>query len=119
MLGEIGPQIDFIDTLCDYAPELFINKKSKSTVESSKTVLEAVIPALEALPEWSQEALHDCLIGLAQRMEVKNGLLMWPVRIAASGRTVTPGGAVEVLGMVGREESLRRLNIGLEKINGQ
>lgn len=115
VMGEIGPQIDFIDTLCDYAPDLFVNKKSKSTVESSKAMLEAVIPALEALPEWSQEALHDCLIGLAQRMEVKNGLLMWPVRIAASGRTVTPGGAVEVLGMVGREEALRRLKIGLEK----
>ena len=115
VLGEIGTQIDFIDTLDDYASDLFINKKSKSTVESSKTMLEAVIPALEALPEWSQEAIHDCLIGMAQRMEIKNGLLMWPVRIAASGRTVTPGGAVEVLGILGREESLHRLRIGLGK----
>ena len=95
----------------------YVNKKSKSTLESSKTMLEAVIPALEALPEWSQEAIHDCLIGMAQSMEVKNGLLMWPVRIAASGRTVTPGGAVEVLGILGREESLRRLRIGLDKCN--
>ena len=115
VMGEIGAQIDFIDALDDYSPELFVNKKSKSTVESSKTMLQAVIPALEALPEWSQEAIHDCLIGMAQRMEVKNGLLMWPVRIAASGRTVTPGGAVEVLGILGREESLRRLRVGLEK----
>ena len=115
VMGEIGAQIDFIDALDDYSPELFVNKKSKSTVESSRTMLQAVIPALEALPEWSQEAIHDCLIGMAQRMEVKNGLLMWPVRIAASGRTVTPGGAVEVLGILGREESLRRLRIGLEK----
>ena len=115
VMGEIGAQIDFIDALDDYSPELFVNKKSKSTVESSKTMLQAGIPALEALPEWSQEAIHDCLIGMAQRMEVKNGLLMWPVRIAASGRTVTPGGAVEVLGILGREESLRRLRIGLEK----
>ncbi|MBQ1441243.1 MAG: glutamate--tRNA ligase [Clostridia bacterium] len=115
VMGEIGAQIDFIDALDDYSPELFVNKKSKSTVESSKTMFQAVIPALEALPEWSQEAIHDCLIGMAQRMEVKNGLLMWPVRIAASGRTVTPGGAVEVLGILGREESLRRLRVGLEK----
>ena len=115
VLGEIGAQIDFIDTLDDYSPELFINKKSKSTVESSRTMLEAVIPTLEALPEWSQEAIHDCLIGMAASMEVKNGLLMWSVRIAASGRTVTPGGAVEVLGILGREESLRRLRIGLGK----
>ena len=116
VLGEIGSQIDFIDALDDYSPELFINKKSKSTIESSKTMLKAAIPALEALPEWSQEALHECLIGTARSLEVKNGLFMWPVRIAASGRTVTPGGAVEVLGILGREESLRRLKIGLEKV---
>ncbi|MBQ1411692.1 MAG: glutamate--tRNA ligase, partial [Clostridia bacterium] len=116
VLGEIGPQIDFIDTLDDYASDLFINKKSKSTLESSKTMLEAVIPSLEAMPDWKQETLHDCLIGMATSLEVKNGLLMWPVRIAASGRTVTPGGAVEVLGILGREESLRRLKIGLEKL---
>ena len=57
VLGEIGAQIDFIDVLDDYSPDLFINKKSKSTLESSKTMLEAVIPALEALPEWSQGPL--------------------------------------------------------------
>lgn len=75
------------------------------------------IAVLEELESWSQEAIHDALIGLAQKLEVKNGLLMWPVRIAASGKTVTPGGAVEVLGIIGREESLKRLRIGLEKIN--
>ncbi len=116
VLGEIPPQLEFISTCDDYSTELFVNKKSKSTLESSKQMLEQVIPALEALPDWSQEAIHDCLIGLAEKLEVKTGLLMWPVRIAASGRTVTPGGAVEVLGMVGREESLRRLKAGLAKL---
>ncbi len=116
VLGEIAPQLEFIVKCDDYSTELFVNKKSKSTLESSKQMLEQAIPALEALPEWSQEAIHDCLIGLAEKLEVKNGLLMWPVRIAASGRTVTPGGAVEVLGMVGREESLRRLKAGLAKL---
>ena len=80
-------------------------------------MLTEAIPALEALEEWSQEALHDCLIGLAEKLEVKNGLLMWPIRIAASGRTVTPGGAVEVLGMVGREQSIARLKAGLAKLS--
>ncbi|MBE6760368.1 MAG: glutamate--tRNA ligase [Ruminococcaceae bacterium] len=116
VLGEIAPQLEFIANCDDYSTELFVNKKSKSTLESSKQMLEQVIPALEALPDWSQESIHDCLIGLAGKLEVKNGLLMWPVRIAASGRTVTPGGAVEVLGMVGREESLRRLKAGLAKL---
>jgi len=116
VLGEIAPQLEFIAKCGDYSTELFVNKKSKSNEETSRQMLEQAIPALEALDNWSQEAIHDCLIGLAEKLEVKNGLLMWPVRIAASGRTVTPGGAVEVLGMVGREESLRRLKAGLAKL---
>lgn len=115
VLGEIGAQIDFIVKLDDYSADLFVNKKSKSTVESSVTMLEKSIEALEALEDWSQESIHDCLIALAEQLQVKNGLLMWPVRIAASGRTVTPGGAVEVLGMLGRQTALSRLAIGLEK----
>ncbi len=117
VLGEIAPQLEFITKCDDYSTELFVNKKSKSTEETSRRMLSEAIPALEALSDWTQESIHDCLIGLAEKLEVKNGLLMWPVRIAASGRTVTPGGAVEVLGMVGREESLRRLKAGLEKLN--
>ncbi len=116
VLGEIAPQLEFIASCGEYGTELFVNKKSKSNEETSKQMLEQVIPALETLSDWSQESIHDCLIGLAEKLEVKNGLLMWPVRIAASGRTVTPGGAVEVLGMVGREESLKRLKAGLAKL---
>ncbi len=117
VLSEIPAQLEFVDTLDDYPLDFFVNKKSKSSIESSKQMLEAAIPELEALAEWNTDTIHDCLINLAVKLEVKNGLLMWPVRIAASGRTVTPGGAVEVLGILGREESLRRLNIGLEKLS--
>ncbi|MDR1003246.1 MAG: glutamate--tRNA ligase [Oscillospiraceae bacterium] len=117
VLSEIAPQIDFIDTLGDYTTELFVNKKSKSTLQSSKEMLLAAIGELQKLKEFSEDAVHDTLISLAASLEVKNGLLMWPIRIAASGRTVTPGGAVEVLCILGKEESLRRLEIGLEKLN--
>ena len=116
VLSDIPPQIEFIFNQDDYDVELFVNKKSKSTIESSKAMLEAVIPVLEGLGDWTQEAIHDCLISLAEKLEVKNGLLMWPVRIAASGRAVTPGGAVEVLAMMDRDEALRRLKVGLEKL---
>ncbi|MBE6754523.1 MAG: glutamate--tRNA ligase [Ruminococcaceae bacterium] len=117
VLSEIPPQIDFISGIEDYSIDLFTNKKSKSNPETSKAMLEAAIPVLEALPQWTQEAIHDSLIGLAEGLQVKNGLLMWPVRIAVSGRTVTPGGAVEVLGMVGREQSLLRLHKALEMLS--
>ena len=76
----------------------------------------AAIAELEALPVWSEEAIHDCLISLAEKLETKNATLMWPVRIAAAGQTVTAGGAVEICSVLGREECLRRLKLGLEKL---
>ena len=79
-------------------------------------MLEAAVPALEALPDWTQEAVHDCLIALAESLGVKNATLMWPVRIAAAGRQVTPGGAVEICHILGRDEALRRLKAGLERL---
>ena len=62
------------------------------------------------------DTIHDALIALAQSLEVKNGTLLWPVRIAAAGQTVTPGGAMEILAVLGKEEALRRLQLGLQKI---
>ena len=79
-------------------------------------MLEAAVPMLEALPQWTADAIHDGLIALAEKLEVKNATLMWPVRIAAAGQAVTPGGAVEICAILGREECLRRLNLGLEKL---
>ena len=115
-LSEIPEKVDFFDALPEYDTELFVHKKSKSSVESSKEMLEKVIPALEALDTWDTEHIHDCLIELAEKMEVKNALLMWPVRIAAAGKAVTPGGAVEICAILGREETLSRLKKGLEKL---
>ena len=79
-------------------------------------MLKKVIPVLEALPAWTMDAVHDALIGLAAELGVKNATLMWPVRIAAAGKLVTPGGAVEICTILGREETLRRLRLGLEKL---
>ena len=79
-------------------------------------MLEAAIPMLEALPQWDAESVHDGLIALAEKLEVKNAKLMWPVRIAAAGKLVTPGGAVELCHILGKEETLRRLKLGMEKL---
>ncbi len=116
-LTDIPEKVDFFDALPDYGLELFTNKKSKTNAEVSKTMLEAAIPALEALPEWSQDGIHDALIGLAEKLGVKNATLMWPVRIAAAGKQVTPGGAVEICRILGREETLRRLRLALDRLS--
>lgn len=81
-------------------------------------MLEAALPVLEALPQWDVNTIHDAMIALAGELGVKNGTLLWPVRIAAAGILVTPGGAMEILTLLGREEALRRLRLGLEKLKG-
>ncbi len=113
-LTDIPEKVAFFETLPAYEKDLFTNKKSKTNDEVSKAMLEAAIPALESLETWDQESIHACLMDLAARLEVKNATLMWPVRIAAAGMSVTPGGAIEICAILGREECLRRLRHGLD-----
>lgn len=115
-LTEIPGMIGFFQELPEYSVDLFVNKKSKTNLENSVTMLEAAIPELKSVSNWQLDTIHDQLIALAQRLEVKNGTLLWPVRIAAAGMQVTPGGAMEILAILGKEESLHRLEIGLEKL---
>ena len=117
-LTDIPEKLDFFDALPDYDAGLFSNKKSKTNPEVSRRMLEAVLPALEGLADWTVDGIHDALIGLAESLEVKNATLMWPVRIAAAGKAVTPGGAVEICHILGKDECLRRLRLGLDKLGG-
>ena len=116
-LTDIPEKLDFFDALPDYDAGLFTNKKSKTNPEVSRRMLEAVLPALEGLADWTVDGIHDALIGLAESLEVKNATLMWPVRIAAAGKAVTPGGA-EICHILGKDECLRRLRLGLDKLGG-
>ena len=115
---EIPGLLHFLKELADYPVDFFVNKKSKTNLENSPKMLEAALEALEQLPVWELTKIHDCLIELAAKLEVKNGTLLWPVRIAAAGALVTPGGAMEILALLGRDESLRRLRAGLSKLQG-
>ena len=108
--------IEFFVTLPEYDKELYVNKKSKTNLENAPALLKAVYDALKALENWSADPIKELLISMAERMELKNGTIMWPARIAVAGKTVTPGGAVEILDILGKEESLRRMEIGLAKL---
>ena len=114
-LTEIPEMIDFFGNIPEYDKELFVNKKSKTNLENAPVVLQEAYERLKAMPQWTHDSIHDCLINMAQEKELKNGTVMWPVRIAAAGKTVTPGGAVEILDILGREEALARLEAGLAK----
>ena len=104
---EIPEKVDFFDALPEYPVDFYTNKKSKTNPEVCARMLEAAIPMLEALPDWTDESIHDGLVNLAASLEVKNATLMWPVRIAA---------AVEICRILGREETLRRLRQGLSML---
>lgn len=117
-LTDIPEKIDFFDTLPEYGTELYVHKKSKTDETVSLQMLEVVLPILKALSNWTQEEIHNALIGLAEKLETKNATLMWPLRIAAAGKAVTPGGAVEICHILGREETLKRIEIGIRKLSG-
>ena len=115
-LTDIPEKVDFFDALPDYSVEYYTNKKSKTNAEVSLDMLTKVLPKLEELPEWTSEALHDMLVSFAEELGVKNATLMWPLRIAAAGKLVTPGGAVEICHILGREETIRRVKAGIAKL---
>lgn len=113
---EIGEMVEFFRALPEYDVALYTNKKSKSDAVSSLAVLTEVLPLLAAQEEWSNDALFALLKGYAERSGVKTGLVMWPVRTALSGRQMTPAGATEILEVLGKEESLKRLQSGINKL---
>ena len=115
VLGEIPEKLGFFDELPDYSAELFVNKKSKSTLESSARFLALARSAL-AECGWNDEAILEAMKALAEAEGVKNAAVMWPVRIAVSGTQVTPGGAVEITAILGREEALRRIDTAIAKL---
>lgn len=116
IFSQIPDVVDFLAALPEYDAELFTNKKSKTDSAVAAEVLDFVIPALTSLPEWTEAALHETLLGMAESRGMKNGTLLWPVRISLAGKLVTPGGAIEIAALLGREESLRRLNLGRSKL---
>lgn len=113
VLTDIPEKVDFFDALPEYDTALYTNKKSKTDAAVSLEMLRMVRPILEGLSDWADEELLAAMTGLAAKLEVKNAKVMWPVRIAVSGKAVTPGGAVEICRILGREETLRRIDRGI------
>jgi len=115
-LEDIPPQLDFFDVLPPIDPELYRNKKQKTTPETAQAALVAILPALESLPEWNRDAIFTALKGKAAEMGVKNGWLMYPLGIALSGKKSTPGGGIDIAAMMGREKAIARTRQALESL---
>ena len=117
-LEDIAPMVDFFDALPAYGNDLYVHKKMKTNEENSLEALKLVVPVLEGLEPWSFDTIHDALIGLAEANGLKNGRIMWPVRVAVSGKPTTPGGAVELCQILGKDETLRRIRAGIAQLGG-
>jgi len=114
--SQIEEKLSFLTMLPDYDPAIYVHKKSKTTLENSLEMLGICEGLFSALPLWDKESISFCMTSLAERLEVKNALVMWPIRIAVSGTLITPGGAVEILLLLGKDESLRRIAVGRQRL---
>ena len=116
IFSDLPERVDFLDKLPDYDTELYTHKKSKTNPENSLTSLLAILPVLEAQEVWTNEALYETLVALAEKLGVKNAILLWPLRVAVSGKASTPGGATELCALLGKEESLARIRDGIARL---
>ncbi len=115
-LGDIPAQIDFIKEVPDYSLDLYANKKMKTDAEIAKQNLPAIRKVLDAQEDWSNDALFASLKALAEELGVKNGQILYPTRIALSGKETTPGGATEIAVVLGKSESLKRIDAAIQKL---
>ena len=114
---DIAEKIDFFEELPDYDIAMYTHKKMKTNSENSLEVLKDVLPRFEELEDYSCASIEALLKEYIAEREIKNGLALWPVRTAVSGKQMTPGGAYEIMEILGKEESLRRIRIGIEKLS--
>lgn len=114
----IKESIDFIDDLPEYDCEMYIHKKMKTTYEIALKALQLALPVMEhEIKDWNnEEEIHTLLLGIASANEMKNGQILWPIRTALSGKQFTPGGAIEIAYLLGKDESLARMHKGIEKL---
>jgi len=116
-LNDIPALVDFFDELPEYSTELYVHKKMKTTEEIALDSLKACLPVLEGIEDWNETVIHDTLMNLVTELGIKNGQLLWPVRTALSGKPTSPGGAMELADILGKEESLKRIEKGIELLS--
>ena len=111
---DIPALVDFFEKLPEYDPQMYAHKKMKTDLSSSLQVLRELLPLLEAWEDYSNDGLYQLLTKYVEEKGCKNGYVMWPVRTAVSGKQMTPAGATEIMEVLGKEESLKRIRRGIE-----
>ncbi len=114
---DIADQLTFIDELPEYDNELYTHKKMKTNPENSLESLKAILPVLEGVEDWTMDNIHNALFALIEELGVKNGVILWPLRVAVSGLPFTPGGGVDLAAILGKDETIARVKKGIEKLS--
>ena len=116
-LADIAPMLDFFDTFPSYDNDLYNNKKMKTNPEVALNALKQCREVLAGIDEWNEETLHAALLELPKKMGVKNGIVLFPLRLAITGKQFTPGGAIEIAAILGRDETMRRLDLSIAQLS--
>lgn len=119
VLTDIPSQLDFFDELPEYSIDMYVHKKMKTNYEISINSLEKALPVLKSLEVWNLDTIRDSISKLIEEMSIKNGPMLWPIRTAVSGKSFTPGGAYEIAEILGKDETIRRIKIGIEKLKNE
>ncbi len=114
VLSDIPEQIDFIDELPEYDLAMYENKKMKTTRESAKEALINMLPVLTNLTSFDKDSIHAALFAMIETLGVKNGIILWPLRVAVSGKQFTPGGGIELAAIIGKEKTISRIKHAIE-----
>ena len=116
-LADIAPMLDFFDVFPAYDNDLYNNKKMKTNPEVSLNALTQCRDVLAGIDDWNEETLHSALLELPKKMGVKNGIVLFPLRLAITGKQFTPGGAIEIAAILGKEETMRRLDLSIAQLS--
>ena len=114
---DIKELIDFFEEVPEYDVSMYTHKKMKTTAETSLAVLKEVLPLLKAQEDYSNDALYAMLSAYVAEKGYKNGYVMWPIRTATSGKQMTPCGATEIMEVIGKEESIARIEKAIDKLS--
>ena len=116
VFNQLPGMVDFLAKMPEFENDLYVNKKQKSTLESAKAALAFIRPVLESIGDWTEQELHDRVMEAIPATGMKNGQVLWPMRIAISGKMSTPGGAFEIAYLLGKDETLKRLDESMARL---
>ena len=116
VFNQLPDMVAFLREMPEFERDLYVNKKQKTTIEVARQALAFVKPVLESIDNWTEAELHDRVMDAIPASGMKNGQILWPLRIAISGQNSTPGGAFEIAYLLGKAETLSRLQTSMEKL---